>query len=271
MESHITQETVQEPRHGAAPQRPIRVNFFRQVQVVFAVGAVLATLFTAWTPLGLIPLGWPERISAMLSGNPQGGAGSFPTPTPRPRPRVGIVSGHWGNDAGTVCADGFTEEQLNLEIATLVKEKLAAQGFEVDLLREFDEKLIQYNALALVSIHADSCDFVNNQATGYKVAAALASARPEKASRLVACMRSRYEAATGLPFHAGSITIDMTSYHAFDEIHNETTAAIIETGFMNLDRQILTQNQEAIAQGITNGVLCFIFNEDASLPSPTQQ
>jgi len=60
----------------------------------------------------------------------------------------------------------------------------------------------------------------------------------------------------------------MTSYHAFDEIHTETTAAIIETGFLNLDRQILTENPDLIAQGIVDGLICYIRNENVTIPTP---
>jgi N-acetylmuramoyl-L-alanine amidase len=56
----------------------------------------------------------------------------------------------------------------------------------------------------------------------------------------------------------------MTSYHAFDEIHHETPAVIIEVGFMNLDRQILTRYPDVVAQGIADGVLCYIRNEDVN-------
>jgi N-acetylmuramoyl-L-alanine amidase len=56
----------------------------------------------------------------------------------------------------------------------------------------------------------------------------------------------------------------MTSYHAFDEIDPNTAAAIMEIGFMNLDRQILTQQPDLLAEGIAQGVLCYIYNEDAS-------
>ena len=58
----------------------------------------------------------------------------------------------------------------------------------------------------------------------------------------------------------------MTSYHAFDEIHESTTAIIIEVGFLNLDRQILTQQPELIAEGIISGLKCFINNEDMNNP-----
>ena len=175
------------------------------------------------------------------------------------------MAGHWGGvDPGAVCPDGFTEVEINLNVATRVKEELTAAGFDVDLLEEYDAKLPGYQALALVSIHADTCQFINDEASGFKVAAALASSSPEKASRLVACIRSRYEEVTGLRFHAGSVTSHMSSYHAFEEINTETTAAIIEIGFMNLDRQILTQQPELLAEGVTKGILCYIYNEDAS-------
>ena len=61
----------------------------------------------------------------------------------------------------------------------------------------------------------------------------------------------------------------MTYYHAFDEIHSTTTAVIIETGFLHLDRQILTENADLVAQGIVNGLLCFIRNENVTLVQPT--
>ena len=53
----------------------------------------------------------------------------------------------------------------------------------------------------------------------------------------------------------------MTSYHAFSEIDENTPAVIIETGFLNLDRQLLTQNPDVAAQGIASGIICFIRNE----------
>ncbi len=238
---------------------------FKQVLLVLSVGVVLATLFSAWTSRELVAntlVGKLGSTAVPVVGVPPDN--DLPTPTPRPRPRLGIVAGHWGSDSGAVCPDGLTEADVNLVIATLVKEKLVAEGFDVDLLKEFDIRLTGYRALALVSIHADSCEYLNDQATGFKVAAALSTTNPEKAERLAACLRSRYGSITGLDYHAGSITVDMTSYHAFDEINHETTAVIIETGFLNLDRQLLEQNPEIAAQGITAGILCYIYNEDVS-------
>ena len=251
-----------------APETPSEDSFTGQVSIsrqlftILGIGIILATLYTSWTPTGLIANSLAGKISDSIAPESEPSVPArITTPTPVPKPRLGIVAGHWGNDSGAVCADGLTEEEVNLTIATLVKQQLVSEGFQVDLLKEFDPLLSRYQALALVSIHADSCQYINDQATGFKVAAALSTTNPRKASRLTTCLRGRYSNVTSLSYHSASITPDMTSYHAFDEINPDTTAAIIETGFLNLDRQILTQSPVTVAEGITQGILCFIFNE----------
>ena len=233
--------------------RPIRVNMFSQLWRVFFVGIVIASIYTAWTPLGLVPYGINETIDQIFSPLDESLSPANPTATPRPPQRIGIVAGHYGNDTGAVCDDGLQEVEINLEVATRVKEQLTQLGYAVDLLQEKDERLQGYQGRALVSIHADSCIFVNQNATGFKVAAALATTRPDKAQRLVNCMVTRYEEVTSLNFHAGSITEDMTSYHAFDEIDPDTAAVIIEIGFMNLDRQILNPRTRSCCRGSGSG------------------
>jgi len=183
-----------------------------------------------------------------------------PSPTPtKPPKKVGLVAGHWGYDSGAVCPDGLTEVEINLAIAQSVKALLEDQGYAVDLLEEFDAALEGYMADTLVSIHADSCNIP--EASGFKVASVLHSALPEEEDRLVKCLREEYQEATGLPFHAHSITYDMTEYHAFYEIAPQTPAAIIETGFMAADRQVLLDQQDKVAQGIANGIVCFLETE----------
>jgi N-acetylmuramoyl-L-alanine amidase len=245
-------------------QNPPQRGMFYQLQIVIIVAFILATLFTAWTPASLLPGNLSDRFARVLAFQATETA-AIPTPTARPRPLIGIVVGHWDDktkDPGAVCADGLTEIEINQAIATRVKQVLVNEGFDVDLLREFDPKLQGYRAITLVSIHADSCQYVNDEATGFKVAAALSNQYPERASRLTACIVDRYAQSTGLVYNSSTITNDMTSYHAFDEIDSDTNAVIIETGFLNLDRQILTKGQDQIARGISDGVLCYIRNED---------
>jgi len=239
-------------------------NIARQVYMVLLAGAVLATLFTAFSPLGLFPSGLAQQLGNILNGSEEGLNQENGQQNQQIVPRIGIVAGHWGNDSGAVCDDGLTEVEINLNVATRVQDNLVALGFEVDLLEEFDDRLDGYEALTVVSIHADTCSFIDENASGFKVAAALASENPEQANRLVACIRERYSSETGLTRHPSSATADMTSNHAFEEIHPDSTAAIIELGFMNLDRQILTNQPELLAAGITRGITCYIFNEDAS-------
>lgn len=182
------------------------------------------------------------------------------TPTPGPLP-IGIVAGHWGdnNDPGAVCDGWLREVDVNLAVAQRVVEALRRKGYPVDLLKEFDPRLEGYRARALVSIHADACLYP--EATGFKVARVEESAIPHVEDYLVACLVRRYGARTGLPFHEGSVTPDMTQYHTFYEIDPNTPGAIIEIGFLLADRELLLHRQDLVAQGIVEGILCFLEGE----------
>jgi len=186
------------------------------------------------------------------------GATASAGPTAPPPNRIGIVAGHWQHDSGAVCEDGLREVDINLDVAQRVVALLTQSGFDAEILAEFAPELTNYQGTALISIHSDSCSVP--EATGFKVAHVSASVVPEAEDRLVACLIERYNQATGLPFHKNSITFDMTEYHAFYEIAPETPAAIIEIGFMAADRQLLTQKPDRVAQGIVNGIKCFIEN-----------
>ncbi|MBN1219782.1 MAG: N-acetylmuramoyl-L-alanine amidase [Anaerolineae bacterium] len=173
-----------------------------------------------------------------------------------PHPLVGIVAGHKGYDPGAVCADGLSEADINYAVAREVVDLLQRRGVEADLLDEYDDRLVDYQANALVSIHADSCNIPG--ATGFKVARVTNSAIPEAEDALVACLNQEYAVYTGLPQHPASITDNMTNYHAFNEIHPSTPGAIIETGFLLDDRYLLEQRPKVVARGIAAGILCFL-------------
>ena len=248
-----------------------RAKPLRAVEKTLLVAVLLATVFVAWTPTSFSTASFSDKLALLLTPQPI----NNPAASAQPALRIGIVAGHSGNDSGAVCVDGngkvtLTEAEVNLKIATLVQKKLVDRGFQVDLLNEFDTRLNGYRAVAIVSIHNDSCEYINDQATGFKVAAALNTRDTNRASRLLACLVDRYQTATGLRFHPGSITADMTGYHAFSEIDPNTIAAIIETGFLNLDREVLTQHTDQVADGVVNGILCFVNNENVEpTPIPT--
>lgn len=253
-------------RPNVRRERPAAPSGMPRLLAVIIFGtALLALLRALWTPPpaseGAAP---PATASArsLLSI-------FFPTPTPSPSPTpnptapvvlpVGIVAGHWGNDSGAVCDSGIREVDVNLAVAQRVVAALRAAGYPTDLLEEFDPRLTGYRARALVSIHADACLYP--EASGFKVARVEASAIPEVEDRLVDCLIRHYQARTGLPFHEGSITRDMTEYHAFYEIAPSTPGAIIEIGFLLADRDMLLHHQDLVAQGIVEGILCFLEGE----------
>lgn len=253
---------------AARPQRS--ASIWGPVVAFLAVSLLAASLFTLWTPTNIFSNQLLDTMLLSLQEDPQQ-ASALPSPTPLPSPRIGIVSGHAGNDPGSTCQDGYSEAELNAKIATLVSQKLKAKGYTVDLLKEFDPRLQQYEAAALVSIHNDSCTYINDEATGFKVAAAPSTLAPQNAQRLTDCLVDRYQAATKLKYHPGSITVDMTKYHAFEEINSvATTAAIIETGFMWKDRDILTKQTDLVAQGVANGIICFVNNESVKFHADQQ-
>ena len=241
--------------------RPVHI-----LENALSVAFVLATLFTGFSPK-MFSVNLGSVVAGILTPVPEG-SGSVPTNlTPL---RIGIVSGHWGNgsDSGAVCPDGTNEHDINLAIASLVRQQLEANGYNTDLLQEFDPRLDGYRAALLLSIHSDTCDVIDSQATGFKVAASTYSHDQVLAERLTACLNDRYSTITGLTNHSGSITENMTDYHAFNVIDSSTPAAIIETGFLYLDRDLLVNHPDVVANGITAGVLCFVRSENIQ-PTPT--
>ncbi len=168
--------------------------------------------------------------------------------------RVGVIAGHKGNDSGAVCADGLTEAKVNENVAVRVVSALQSRGIAADLLTEFDPRLDGYVATALISVHADSCDYINDLATGFKIAGSAFT----DSSSLSICVEDAYRRATELSYHANTITLDMADYQAFRRISSGVPAIIIEIGFMNLDRSLLADQPDRVAGGITDGIWCFL-------------
>jgi N-acetylmuramoyl-L-alanine amidase len=263
-------EAVIEGSAHSHPGQGITKLFMQVISSVIGVGFVTATLFSLWMPGSLMPGNLQNRLAQ--AANPSQAEVLTPKPETAmlpsgfPAKKIGIVVGHRGSDSGAVCSNGLTELEVNSNIATFAQMKLIDMGYDVELLDEFDPRLKDYQAGLLFSIHADSCDYINDSATGFKVAAALSETKSENSTRLVQCVADRYANLTGLRYHYQSVTNDMTRYHAFSEIDPNTTAGIIEVGFLNLDQEILTSNPELLADGIVAGIKCYMNNEGVSDP-----
>ena len=224
----------------------MRLGTLRWIQRLFLLVILAALAMGGWFAYQSAQAGQgPEFLQALIGVRPLDDT------------RVGIVAGHSGNDSGAVCPDGLTEAEVNMAVAQAVVLSLEARGVTADLLEEFDDRLDGYRADAFVSIHADSCEV---DFSGFKVASLEGGS--DASEQLAVCLWDRYEAATGLARHPSTITYDMTKYHAFREIAPSTPAAIIEIGFLRNDRELLTQETERVAQGIVEGIECFINPEE---------
>ena len=179
--------------------------------------------------------------------------------TPRYLRRIGIVAGHRGvyNDPGAVCKDGLTEREVNEVVAEKVVLHLRGLGYHAELLDEFDSRLKDYQAEALISLHVNDCKDYGEYVTGYLIARAAARAAGGADDLLVQCLGENYAQATGLRVRAG-VTSDMSEYHSFVEIHPYTPAAILEMGFLLADRRLLTERADIVARGVYDGILCFL-------------
>lgn len=244
--------------NGRQPANKMVSKTTKGILNVLLAAILSATLFTALPATGI---GLNSSPFQSLTGSGESASAA----TPQVSLHVGLVVGHWGHgdDVGAVCSEslgGYKEVDLNYTIADLTRQYLEAEGVQVDMLKEFDPHLDGYISNALVSVHADTCEYIPELGTGFKIAEAADNKRPEQAARLMACLKNRYAEATGLRYDH-RITDDMTSYHAFGEVDPNTPAVIIETGYMNQDRDLLTQNPALVARGITAGIMCFLNRE----------
>ncbi len=174
-------------------------------------------------------------------------------------PHVALISGHAGSDSGAICTadDGqvqLTEADVNATITELVAQRLRAAGFTTTVLDEMDTQLTGLSVDVLISLHSDSCVALS----GYKATHRANSPILAREAHLIACIDQHYSAATNLIYHPDTLTHDMLGYHAFNRIHPETPAAILEMGFLGGDQHLLVDEPARVAQGIVASILCFL-------------
>lgn len=266
----------------AREQQPVSawLSLVRTLVVITAAAALVSTIFSLWTRPTFFSEEFRVGLNQVQATQRVVNIQPTPLPTDVHQVRIGVIAGHSGSpqdmtfdvDPGAVCPDGLTELSINEAVARKVVEALQRDRYNVDLLEEFDPRLENYHADALVSIHTNDCSDYGAAGTGYNVASAAARQSTRGADeRLLSCLIEQYGATTGLPRHFG-ITVDMTEYHTFSEVSIDTPTAIIELGYMRNDRAILTGNQDLLAQGIANGIRCFLRPDLYSTANvPTQE
>jgi N-acetylmuramoyl-L-alanine amidase len=234
--------------------------------IVLAAAVLVSTIFSLWTQPSFFTDEFRAGLNQVQATQRVINIQPSPLPTETREIRIGIVAGHTGpplqeglpEDPGAVCDDGLTERRINEAVAREVVAALRRDQYTVDLLEEFDDRLHGYQADVLVSVHTNDCQDYGAAGTGYNVASAQARQTTRgQDERLLNCLIVQYGATTGLARHQG-LTYDMTEYHTFGEVAVDTPTAIIEIGFMRNDRPILLNQQPLVAQGIANGIRCFL-------------
>jgi len=220
----------------------------RMVQTVISVAIVMATLFTFWNPYRI----FSSQITILPTpANETHVAETVPI-------QVGIHVGHYQHNEGFQCPDDIKEVDVNYVIANKVSLLLAASGIMVDVLQEYDLKLINYKADALVSIHTRSCTDPSAAQSGFYIRNSLSSTNVDKANTLAACLGEQYQLNTGLVFQYEPINVQDPSSHIFVDINTQTPAVLIETGSLAVDRGVIVGSSDRAASGITAGILCFL-------------
>lgn len=236
----------------------------KKISVFRALITILST--AAFTALFLLYFSANQSLTFQVERSNPEESEIHPTLLPNDQNRIGIVAGHWGFDSGHVCApelNNLREVDVNLRIATYLRDILTQRGYTVDLLREFDPALTDYVGLALLAIHSDSCDYINGNATGFKVSSVGAVAYPAEAKNLLDCIEDRFAHLTGAKFAGNLVSSDSELFYDYAMVDPYTTAAVIEPGFLNLDYRFLTEKTELAARGIADGIVCYVRNEAA--------
>ncbi len=244
-------------------------TLFNALKLLLVFGFVSATLFTMWTPTNILVAQEESPFQQLPTTNPIQETVAYEV---EPEKKIGIIVGHRGYapeglpDPGAVCeSDGLREVDINLQIATLLRQELLEENFNVELLNEDDPKLQGYEAMAVISIHCDTCEYLGDDFSGFQIRATYKqTTQPELSERLQACIINRYATVTGLRY-LSTTSADMDDYHAFEKFAEDTPGVIMEAGFMLLDKEILTKNPQLIAHGIAEGIRCYAYNETINL------
>lgn len=177
---------------------------------------------------------------------------------------IGILPGHYGFDNGYQCGGDLNfvkEADVNLRIAVMVRDYLEMHGYTVNFMHEFDPKLTNYTALALVSIHTNNCNTGNNTQSGFQITTGGQNAYPSESKRLNDCLTYHYEQSSGLNFLGENYTPEEEMLYSFDTVNNYTTISVIHTGYLGNDYRTISEKTNSLAKGIADGIICYVENE----------
>ena len=242
------------------PGRHAGYSVMQGVQTVVSVALVMATLLTLGNPRKAFNT---PKINALVDMSATQAAIKAQEADDRGN-HIGLLSGHWQNSTGEVCADGLIETDVNQDITARTAQMLEEHGYQVDLFPEFDLAFLNYEGAAFIAIYSGSCAEAPLPPSGFKVGGSLTAQNPELVDSLATCISKEYQKATSLPFTFEVINPDHFSYHIFRDINPATPAVRLEMGSLKTDRTLLVDQAEKTADGIAAGILCYLNNQSES-------
>lgn len=257
----LTSPAASRGAEAHAVRKP-RVTFQALSSIILAA-VLVATLLTLWMPNQFTAEALEEQYVSEIAipqntqvAEPDDGV-PISLPEAFPENRIGIVIAHKGRDEGEVCSNGLTEVEINSTVATYLQQALIEKGYDAQLLDETDPLLVGYQAQLVIALHSNSCEYINDNATGFKFAIKPSDVKTVDREALTLCLSEKYANATGLKYHYQTTTNEIRNYHAFDQLDPLTEAMIFELGYMNLDQDILVNRPQVLATGIADGLHCY--------------
>ena len=177
---------------------------------------------------------------------------------------IGILPGHYGFDSGYQCGADYNfvkESDVNLRLAVMVRDYLESQGYSVDFLHEYDPELSNYTALALVSIHTNTCSTDDSKLSGFNITTGGQNTYPSESKRLNDCLTYHYAQNSELDFLGENYTPGEESLYSFDTVNNYTTISVIHTGYLDNDYRTISEKTNSLAKGIADGIICYVEND----------
>lgn len=223
-------------------------NTGRVLQTIVLVAAVLATLFTFWNPYKLFSQ--QEVTQATYQANADGSSAEYST--------IGILVGHWKVDSGNICENDIVEANVTEAIANQVSVKLNALGYPVKLLAQTDLDLVNFRGPLLIAIYTGSCEDTPENKSGFSIGTTLSATDLNSSNALAVCMGEVYQAATNLDFSYEIIASDQPAYTYFQMVNPNTPMIYLEMGSLLYDQSVLIENSEKVANGIVNGIQCYL-------------
>ena len=230
-------------------------SFFKALVTILFSALLTATVLITFSP-GTEYIDRFDPQDTVIDQLPQPGAGQ--------KKIIGILPGHYGYDSGFQCGAEYNfvkEADVNLRVALMVRDYLEAQGYTVDFLHEYDSGLSNYTALALVSIHTNTCYSDSPALSGFNVTTGGQNIYPSESKRLNDCLTYHYTQNSELNFLGENEAPGENMLYAFDTVNNYTTISVIHTGYLDNDYRTLSEKTASLAKGIADGIICYVEND----------